>query len=75
MHLDDISKALLIRNNVNAIIKYKIFIINYKFGHRLDVILFIQMTHGILGLTQAHLSFTQINATRFHFIGIVELIM
>ena len=75
MYLSGISKVLSIRNNVSVIIKYKIFIINYKFGHRLDVKLFIQKIHGILGPTQTHLSFTQINPTRFHFIGIIELIM
>ena len=33
------------------------------------------MIHGLLGPTQAHLSVTQINSTRFYLIRIVELIM
>ena len=33
------------------------------------------MIHEMSSLTQAHLYVTQINFPRFHFIGIVELIM
>ena len=35
--------------------------------------LFIKMIHGMSGPAQAHLYVTQINSSRFHFIGIVEL--
>ena len=31
------------------------------------------MIHGMSGPAQAHLYVTQINSSRFHFIGIVEL--
>ena len=40
MYLGDIYEALSIKNNV-SIIKYKIFTINSKLGHRLDAKLFI----------------------------------
>ena len=49
--------------------------IQLEIGYRLDVKLFIKMIHGMSGLTQAYLSVTQINSTRFHFIGTIELIM
>ena len=34
VYMGGISEALSIKNNVSEIIKYKIFTINYKLGHR-----------------------------------------
>ena len=62
-------------NNVSVIIKKQNIHSSLEIGYRLKVKLFIQMIHKMLSPTQAHLSVTQINSTRFHLIGTVELIM
>ena len=69
MYLGDIFKALLIRDNV-SVIK------NMKYSHligswlQIEVKLFVKKIHEMSGPTQA-----QINSTRSHFIGTIELIM
>ena len=60
--------------------------IQLEIGYRFDVMCqkleiwtfnwkFIKMLHVMSGSTQIYLSVTQINSTRFHFIGTIELIM
>ena len=74
MYLGDISKALLIRDNVSVIT-------NMKYSHligswlQIEVKLFVKRIHELSSPTQAHLYVTQINSTRSHFIGTIELIM
>ena len=75
MNLDDIYETMPIKNNVSAIIKYKIFKIKSKLGYRSNVKLFIKMIHGMSDYTQVHLYVIQISSTRFYFIRIVELII
>ena len=47
MYLGGIYEVLSITNNVSAIIKYKIFIINKKLSYRTYVKLFIKMIDGM----------------------------
>ena len=74
MYLGCISEVLSIRNNVSAVYKIQYIHNQLEIGYKSDVKLFIKMIHGISGPTQAHLFVTQINSTRFRFIGIIELI-
>ena len=73
MYLSDISTALPIRDNVIVItnMKYSRFI---EVGYILEVKLVVKRIHEMSGPTQAHLYVTQINSTRSHFIGTIELI-
>ena len=48
--------------------------IQLEICHRSDVKLFIKMIHVMSSLIQSHLFVTQINFTRFYFIGTIELI-
>ena len=75
MYLGGISEVLSIRNNIGAIYKIQNIHNQLEIGYRSYVKLFVKMIHGMSGLTQTHLYVIQINSLRFHFIGIVELIM
>ena len=74
MYLSDISKALPIRDNVSVITKYKYY--SHLIGNWLQIRgqIICQRIHEMSGPTQAHLYVTQINSTRSHFIGTIELI-
>ena len=75
MYLDYISEAMSIKNNVSAIIKYKIFKIKLKLGYKSNVKLFIKMIHVMSDYTQVHLYVIQISSTILYFIRFVELII
>ena len=73
MYLSDISTALPIRDNVIVITNMNINIL-LEINYILEIKLFVKRIHEISGSTQAHLYVTQINSTRSHFIGTIELI-
>ena len=72
MQLGGESRALSIKNHVSSTQQYKIFTLK-KIDQKSN--LFIKMIHAMSSPTRAHLYVTQINSTRFHFIGTIELIM
>ena len=72
MYLSDISKALPIKENVSVITNMKIHIL-LEIDYILEVKLFVERIHEMSGPTQAQLYVTQINSTRSHFIGTIEL--
>ena len=75
MYLGDESRALSIENHVSLTQQYRIFTFNLKNGYKSKVEFFVKIIHEMSGPTPTHLYVTQINSTRFHFIGTIELIM
>ena len=75
MYMDDMLETLPIGKQCLCNNKIQTIHIQLQIGYKSYVKLFIKMIHRMLSSTQAHLYVTQINSQRFHFIGIIELIV